>query len=46
MKRLAEKTARNYIYGFIDREQMDRELLSLNRQWQNIFNGERVKGIL
>ena len=43
-EKVAEKTARNYIYDFIDRDQMDRELLAVNRQWQEIYKGHRSRG--
>jgi hypothetical protein len=41
---VAEKTARNYIYDFIDREQMDRELLLINKQWNEVYKGNKSRG--
>ncbi len=43
-EKVAEKTARNYIYDFIDRDQMDSELLVLNKQWNGIYNGQKSRG--
>ncbi|HAJ95872.1 MAG TPA: hypothetical protein DCP02_06535 [Actinobacteria bacterium] len=43
-EKVAEKTARNYIYDFIDRDQTDRELLTVNRQWQEVYKGHRSRG--
>ncbi len=43
-EKVAEKTARNYIYDFIDRDQMNRELLIINRQWKEIYEGQKSRG--
>jgi hypothetical protein len=43
-EKVAEKTARNYIYDIIDRDQMDRELLAINRQWNEIYEGQKSSG--
>jgi hypothetical protein len=43
-EKVAEKTARNYIHDSIDRDQMERELLAVNKQWQEICKGHRSRG--
>ncbi|MFC2145315.1 hypothetical protein ACFLQQ_03200 [Actinomycetota bacterium] len=43
-EKVAEKTARNYIYDFIDRDQMESELLVINRQWNEVYNGQKSRG--
>jgi len=43
-EKVAEKTARNYIYDFIDRDQMDGELLVINRDWNEIYEGLKSRG--
>ena len=43
-EKVAEKIARNYIYDFIDRDQMDRELSIINRQWNEIYDGQKSRG--
>jgi len=43
-EKVAEKTARNYIYDFIDRDQMGRELLLINKQWNEIYGGLKSRG--
>ena len=43
-EKVAEKTARNYIYDFIERDQLDRELLAINSQWNEIYEGQKSRG--
>jgi len=43
-EKTAEKAARNYIYGSIDRDQMEYEVDLANRQWREIVNGKRSRG--
>jgi|GEM_PF-1667402 len=43
-EKVAEKIARNYIYDFLDRDSMDQELLLINRQWNEIYEGQKSRG--
>jgi len=40
----AEKAARNYIYGAIDRQQLEDEIRLINSQWQDIIDGKKSRG--
>jgi hypothetical protein len=40
----AEKAARNYIYGAIDRQQLEDEIRIINGLWQDVIDGKRSRG--
>ncbi len=40
----AQKAARNYIYGAINRSELEQELQIINSKWQDIIQGERSRG--
>ncbi len=43
-EKMSEKTARNYIYGLIDRAQMEDEILRIKKLLQEVIDGKRSRG--